>query len=56
LQKQYPEVPLGSYPFNREGKFGTSLVARGSDVERLAQVKEALVALVRAAGGEPLEA
>ena len=56
LQKQYPDVPLGSYPFNKDGRFGTSLVARGSDTEVLARVKEGLVALVRAAGGEPLEA
>jgi molybdopterin-biosynthesis enzyme MoeA-like protein len=56
LQKQYPDIPLGSYPFNKEGKFGTSLVARGSDVEKLNEVREALVALVRAAGVEPLEA
>jgi molybdenum cofactor synthesis domain-containing protein len=55
LQKQYPDIPLGSYPFNKDGKFGTSLVARGSDAEKLAEVKAALGALVRAAGGEPIE-
>jgi molybdopterin-biosynthesis enzyme MoeA-like protein len=54
LQKQYPDLPLGSYPFARDGKFGTSLVARGSDPGRLGQVREALVSLVRAAGAEPL--
>ena len=55
LQKQYPDVPLGSYPFSKEGKFGTALVARGSDVGKLAEVKEALAAMIRAAGGEPIE-
>lgn len=55
LQKQYPDVPLGSYPFNKDGKFGTSLVARGSDAEVLAKVREGLVALMRAAGAEPFE-
>jgi molybdenum cofactor synthesis domain-containing protein len=54
LQKTYPDVPLGSYPFSRDGKFGTSLVARGSDPARLGEVREALVTMVRAAGGEPL--
>ena len=54
LQKQYPDIPLGSYPFNKEGRFGTSLVARGSNPETLALVREALVSMVRAAGGEPL--
>ena len=55
LQKQYPDIPLGSYPFNKEGKFGTSLVARGSDAAKLAEAKAGLVALVRAAGAEPIE-
>lgn len=54
LQRQHPDIPLGSYPFNKDGKFGTSLVARGNDAAKLAEVKEALIALVRAAGGEPL--
>jgi molybdenum cofactor synthesis domain-containing protein len=54
LQKTFPDMPLGSYPFSREGKFGTSLVARGNDPARLAEVREALVAMIRAAGAEPL--
>ena len=54
LQKQFPDIPLGSYPFSKDGKFGTSLVARGNDPERLAVVGEGLKALVRAAGGEPI--
>ena len=55
LQKQYPDIPLGSYPFNKDGRFGTSLVARGSDGKKLAQVKEGLVSLIRVAGAEPIE-
>ncbi|NOT41791.1 MAG: competence/damage-inducible protein A [Alphaproteobacteria bacterium] len=55
LQKQYPDIPLGSYPFNKDGKFGTSLVARGSDAARLAEVKAALTAMIRTAGGEPVD-
>lgn len=54
LQKTYPDVPLGSYPFAREGRFGTSLVARGSDPAKLDEVKQALISMVRAAGAEPL--
>ena len=54
LQKQFPDIPLGSYPFSRDGKFGTSLVARGSDPARLAEVEEALKTMVRSAGGEPI--
>jgi molybdenum cofactor synthesis domain-containing protein len=55
LQKQFPDIPLGSYPFSKDGKFGTSLVARGNDPARLAEVEEALRSMVRAAGGVPLE-
>jgi molybdenum cofactor synthesis domain-containing protein len=54
LQKSFPDVPLGSYPFSKDGKYGTSLVARGADPARLGEVKDALVSMVRAAGGEPL--
>jgi molybdenum cofactor synthesis domain-containing protein len=55
LQKQFPDVPLGSYPFTREGRFGTSLVARGNDEKRLDAAAEALRLMIREAGGEPLE-
>lgn len=55
LQKKYAEIPLGSYPFSREGKFGTSLVARGVDGEALNCVKEELVELVRSVGAEPVD-
>src|SRR5262245_10274200 len=45
VQKQFPDIPLGSYPFNKDGKFGTSLVARGSNEARLAEVAVALDAM-----------
>lgn len=54
LQKKYPDVPLGSYPFAKDGKYGTSLVARGSDPARLDEVRASLVTMVREAGGEAL--
>lgn len=55
LQRKFADIPLGSYPFNRDGKFGTSLVARGVDEAVLAQVKQELSELIRAAGAEPFE-
>jgi molybdenum cofactor synthesis domain-containing protein len=55
VQKQFPDVPLGSYPFVREGRYGTSLVARGNDEKRLTEAAEALKLMIREAGGEPLE-
>jgi molybdenum cofactor synthesis domain-containing protein len=48
LQQRYPDVPMGSYPFYRDGKPGTQLVLRSTDPARLAaaetELKMALVA------------
>jgi molybdenum cofactor synthesis domain-containing protein len=35
IQARYPSLDLGSYPFVREGRFGTSLVARGTAPQAL---------------------
>jgi molybdenum cofactor synthesis domain-containing protein len=36
-QKEFPDVPMGSYPFNKEARiFGTQLVLRATDADRLA--------------------
>ena len=48
LQARYPDVELGSYPFYRGGRFGTSIVARSTDRARLEAAAEEL-------GGEPIE-
>jgi len=39
LAKAFPDVSIGSYPFVHEGIFGTNLVARSSDKNRLKQVE-----------------
>ena len=31
LAAEYPDLTMGSYPFNRNGSFGTNLVIRGTD-------------------------
>jgi molybdenum cofactor synthesis domain-containing protein len=31
LAKKYPDLSMGSYPFNRNGAFGTNIVIRGQD-------------------------
>ena len=41
-QKRYPEVPMGSYPFIRDGKPGTQLVLRSTDEARLAEAEAGL--------------
>ncbi len=56
LQERYPDIDIGSYPFYRGKRYGTSLVCRSSDEARLeaalAELRELLVGL----GGEPIEA
>ncbi|MBL9052631.1 MAG: competence/damage-inducible protein A [Tabrizicola sp.] len=47
LAADYPELSMGSYPFNHQGAHGTNLVIRGSDPARL---DEAMVRLTRLFG------
>jgi molybdenum cofactor synthesis domain-containing protein len=42
LQKRYPDVPMGSYPFIRDGRPGTQLVLRSTDATRLAAAENDL--------------
>ena len=49
-QKDFPDVPMGSYPFNRDARvFGTQLVLRSTDPDRLAAAEKALRERLRAA-------
>ena len=50
LQKRFPDVPMGSYPFMRDGKPGTQLVLRSIDPERLAQADAELKTQLAARG------
>ncbi|HMS94702.1 MAG TPA: molybdopterin-binding protein [Tabrizicola sp.] len=47
LAADYPDLSMGSYPFNHQGAHGTNLVIRGSDPARL---DEAMVRLTRLFG------
>ncbi|HEX7967777.1 MAG TPA: molybdopterin-binding protein [Stellaceae bacterium] len=60
IQRRYPDLDIGSYPYTRrnaagEMTFGTSLVLRGRDPERLAAATPEVMALVRSLGGTPVE-
>jgi len=50
LQKRYPDVPMGSYPFQKDGKPGTQLVLRSLEPERLAEAEAELKAQLAARG------
>src|SRR5262245_12016507 len=42
LQKRYPDVPMGYYPFQRDGKPRTQLVLRCTDPARLSAAENDL--------------
>jgi len=54
LQARYPDVDIGSYPFYRGGRYGTSLVCRSADEARLKDATGELRTLLSGLGGEPL--
>ncbi|OWJ64223.1 competence/damage-inducible protein A [Inquilinus limosus] len=51
IAAEYSELSVGSYPYFRAGKFGTSLVLRGTDAARLSAATEAVRVLVVSLGG-----
>ncbi len=53
LQDRYSDVEMGSYPFNRAGRFGTRLVLRATAAERLDAAAGELDGLIVELGGEP---
>ncbi len=53
VQNRHPQVDVGSYPFQRQERFGTTLVMRGSDGAELDAALAEVVALVRTLGAEP---
>lgn len=52
IQLQFPSVEIGSYPFVRHQRLGTSLVARSTDAAALADCKVSLRALFSKHTGE----
>ena len=55
IQTAHPDVDIGSYPWFRSGKFGVSLVARGTEPVLLDKVMAEISAMIRSLGGEPAE-
>jgi molybdopterin-biosynthesis enzyme MoeA-like protein len=51
LQGRYPDVEMGSYPFNRAGGFGVRLVLRATEDARLAAAAGELDRLIAELGG-----
>lgn len=55
LQLRFPEVDMGSYPFYREGRYGTSIVCRATDPARLQEAAAELRQLMTSLGGTPID-
>jgi molybdenum cofactor synthesis domain-containing protein len=55
IQDEYPQLDLGSYPFNREDRYGTTLVMRGTDDAALDAMLLAVSRMIVDLGGEPVD-
>ena len=55
VQAAHPELDLGSYPFQQDGRYGTTLVVRGTDPTTIDAVLEELRAIIVAAGETPMD-
>jgi len=55
LQGQFPDIGIGSYPFLREGRYGASLVMRGTDRARVDAAAAAVHAMLAELGGDPFD-
>jgi molybdenum cofactor synthesis domain-containing protein len=54
-QDQHPGVSIGSYPFFKDGRYGSNFVIRSRDAELAGRCGGALMDGLRAAGFEPVE-
>ena len=55
IQNARPRVEIGSYPFSRQGIFGTAIVARGTDPARVSEAIDAVRALAQGQGARTEE-
>lgn len=53
IQKDNPDVALGSYPFYRENGYGVQLVARGRDADAVEKAARALENMLKELGAQP---
>ena len=56
IQHDFPELDLGSYPFERpDGRKGVSLVAKGYEQDKVAEAGARIYALIDSLGVTPIE-
>jgi molybdenum cofactor synthesis domain-containing protein len=54
IQKNFPELAIGSYPFYRKDMFGVELVARGRDAQKVEAAAREIEEMIRKEGAEPV--
>ena len=47
IQNRYPEIDIGSYPYSKEGGFGTILVMRSTDQEKITKCHSEVEQMVK---------
>ena len=55
IQSKYPTIDIGSYPFFKNGIYGTSLVLRGAQVNDLDVAAKDIFNLIKECGGHPTD-
>jgi molybdopterin-biosynthesis enzyme MoeA-like protein len=55
IQKRYPDLDLGSYPFYRSTGNGVALVAKGTDPAKLDACIAEVTQLIRDCGKDPVQ-
>jgi len=55
IQERFAHIDLGSYPFHRDGRYGTTLVMRGTDEAGLDAMLEQVKRMIVELGGEPVD-
>jgi molybdopterin-biosynthesis enzyme MoeA-like protein len=54
-EEAHPGVAIGSYPFFKDGRYGSNFVIRSEDAELARATGNELIQRLRAAGFEPVE-
>jgi molybdenum cofactor synthesis domain-containing protein len=55
IQRRWPTLDIGSYPYYRMGGGGVALVAKGTEVADVEEAARAITVLLRAIGGKPVQ-
>lgn len=55
IQEEHADTEIGSYPFFREGRYGTTLVVRGTNEDSLRIATDKIKAMIVSAGETPVE-